>query len=531
MFKRYWLYLLLFAGSTILFTACNKTKRISPTLQQADNLMEKHPQDALQLLRKMPIPSQRYQYEVWNVLTTQALDRLYQPITPREAIMKRTTAFFDSIEDPKMQSKSHCYLGRIFQDKEDDINASKEFYTALIYAQQENDSLTMIRLMSNIGFILWNNGLLAEADSTYRAILPYEISENDTEGLAICYNRLGDFAMLQKKPDYKNAQRWLSASYCYAIRTSNKYITSNVEYSLSVLYANTNRFNDALMYAKRCQSSLLDSAQIYDTYLTLGKAFADAHRTDSAIHYLGISLNSNKYETKRQAYKLLSDIYVRLNNKDKALYYHIKYDESKDSVLQVKHPVNIVSSMKDIIKHQADIRSQSLTKSIISTFSIIFILLISSIFVCILFYSFLKKKDRKMMRILSYMKKNNERISLREQVSNTDIYKKLISNLQYNEQIVERKDKRTLLSSDWKDLISEINTAMPLFVSSLTERYEALTSTDIHFCCLVRMEFSYPDIANIQGYTQQAIDKRKQEIKERMNLQSTKEIREIVMNI
>ena len=135
------------------------------------------------------------------------------------------------------------------------------------------------------------------------------------------------------------------------------------------------------------------------------------------------------------------------------------------------------------------------------------------------------------MRILSYMKKNNERISLREQVSNTDIYKKLISNLQYNEQIVERKDKRTLLSSDWKDLISEINTAMPLFVSSLTERYEALTSTDIHFCCLVRMEFSYPDIANIQGYTQQAIDKRKQEIKERMNLQSTKEIREIVMNI
>jgi tetratricopeptide (TPR) repeat protein len=523
--------ILIFIAVLILSVISCKHKPLPDGLNRAKALMNSHPDSALNILESMAIPPERYNAETWKVLHVQALDRNYLPIIPYENIMLRSVRFFDSIgNNPEMQAKSHYYLGRIYQDKGNEIGTVREFLAATPYAEIDKDSALIVNIKSNLGFLLWNNGLLEQADSLYRQIIPLNEMIKDWEGLAIGYNRLGDFAMLKAQPENDSAKYYLKKSLSFAEKAKNTHTTSNVYYSLGVLSINCKKAKEAINYARRCRLMATDSVLKSSAYIVLGESYSYIHRLDSAEYFLSLCLRVRNVNVLIQANQLLSNISKEKGDKNKALYYSEQCSAYKDSLSKIKYPLDISNSIKDAIQNQ--IRVQY--KSSIFHYKALSIVILLILIVCVGIFVYLRRHRNKIIHDLEMENKKLNSVqnkSLRGQISETDIFKRLLDNLHFNENIVDRINKTMMKKSDWDELLFHINELSPDFIKALTDKYEGLTLTDIRFCCLVRLEFTYAEIANIEGYTLQAIGKRKMKIKGRMNLKTTKEIRDIVMKL
>jgi DNA-directed RNA polymerase specialized sigma24 family protein len=92
--------------------------------------------------------------------------------------------------------------------------------------------------------------------------------------------------------------------------------------------------------------------------------------------------------------------------------------------------------------------------------------------------------------------------------------------------------EKTLLSdAEWKEFQGQIDEIFPGFISRLKKLNHLLTDQDISFCCLVRLEFKYSDIASVFGCTPQAITKRKKRIFNQLGVDSTHAFEKFLKNL
>lgn len=100
-------------------------------------------------------------------------------------------------------------------------------------------------------------------------------------------------------------------------------------------------------FNKSLQQRLIwaDSLGIAENYTQLGEVFMAEKKWSSAIPFmhksLPISLKKHYQNLTQYNYKMLSDIYKKLNNADSALYYFEQYSAVKDSVHSIKVQENI----------------------------------------------------------------------------------------------------------------------------------------------------------------------------------------------
>ena len=80
-------------------------------------------------------------------------------------------------------------------------------------------------------------------------------------------------------------------------------------------------------------------------------------------------------------------------------------------------------------------------------------------------------------------------------------------------------------NEDWDNIVNNVNVAFDNFTLNLKETYPELTDLDIRFCCLVRLDFKYADIAYLWGCTSAAVYKRSWSVLEKMGLNKDKKVK------
>ncbi len=102
------------------------------------------------------------------------------------------------------------------------------------------------------------------------------------------------------------------------------------------------------------------------------------------------------------------------------------------------------------------------------------------------------------------------------------MYNKIVSSIDHhNNQTLNPSEKITLTDEEWKEFQNIVNDIFPGFIEQLEGPRYLLTSQDVSFCCLVRLEFNYSEIAGIFGCTPQAITKRKRRLFNQFDVEST----------
>ena len=123
--------------------------------------------------------------------------------------------------------------------------------------------------------------------------------------------------------------------------------------------------------------------------------------------------------------------------------------------------------------------------------------------------STLNEKSNELKR-LEVLAKENQRLRDRETYLSSLLIKdiKVIKNL---------KDKKVPIDDlQWEEIKKNINLLFDNYTIRLSQVIPSMTESDLQICCLIKLRFSNPDIANILNISPASVSKRKFRLKERI---------------
>ena len=568
-------------GIIFLFlTSClSPTDRVIPSLLRADSLIEVGCADsALSLLERMNLAelSSIQSRASYALLLTQAKDQNYVTHTD-DSLIRVAVDYYDTSDDITLRAKAHYYLGRVCQDRGDIEGTVREFLVAMPLAEKAENYDLNILLKSNLGLLFWRHGLQEEADSLYRQAVELAEAHHDSLRLAVVLVHCADICMERGEEYYTDAEKYLKRALKLVKDTDKQHTEELVFSSLSYLLEYQGKSREAILYANKGMRLVLDSSERYGYYLVIGSAYLQLEQYDSAFVYLNRGIPSDNYYAKTNAYMKLSEMAMRLGKQNEALEYETLYTIYKDSMKLVEQPVEVVSSLKDVLYRQSTERYESfLTRYR-------FCLLLFVLLFIITIYFFLQRRRKRKKEIARLVDKRQllyksieaikkeleeKKLEIKEiqqhcECLESDVNSKVQLDSCLNElleqyhsmqedlerRLVERDEevrrlrnlnlKFILMSSpiyqmlialceynklnpdgmkkitndEWVILLHEIDMASLGFVERLSTEYEYLLEEDIRFCCLLKMNLTINDLVAIYCLDRKSIYKKKERIK------------------
>lgn len=239
----------------------------------------------------------------------------------------------------------------------------------------------------------------------------------------------------------------------------------------------------------------------------MGSAYTISNRNDSALIFLYKSLLSHDYNVRKQTYQELASIYRKGEDKDRYIRLNNKYIQYEDSLELEKQPDNVILFIKNIkskSKWQLNKKKNEINGDQIN-------MIIDDI---------VNSKIKKLTAP-----------SLRKQMMTENIYLKLLEIRDYNSTISEKIEKVRIKSSEWDELQKSIQRYLPDVFTTLNLNYCQLNEKDIRFLCLIRLEFTYREIALILALTPQAIDYRREVLRKKMGCDSEESLKQSIFSL
>lgn len=565
--------LILFLVVSMILLSCHPRSEEPSVLTLADSLMSARPDSALHLLESTSLLDMKTLGDSakYALLITQARDKNYVKHTT-DSLIRLAVDYYDSAGDILLKTKAHYYLGRIYQDMENEPLTIREYLIAMSTVEKTNDYELTCILQGNLGYLYFQQGLYDKADSLYQRAEQLAIMHCDTNRLATALSKRGDICMLRNEKSYTEAEQYLERALSLAKISKNESVEQIIVNSLSILYSYTGDSSKVISYSKRGISIQKDTAEHGSYYLLLGDAFYGKHQYDSAVVYLMKCLYSKRYYTRSMACMRLADIEKSRGNLDQALLWKDRYDAYKDSALHRECLGDIIASEKDTKMHlyaRENKRFVQKYQNYIYLFCTVIVLLgIYFIYrrrkhqkiVCSLEdekelliqnaseqieekEAKLKRKESEIAllqmligecegdRIRAHLLKSELEIQLearqklfRSIMLGSEIYKRLVEVINQNKRTIVTTEKIILDESDWVNFIAEVDRISGGFTSRLKNQYELLNEDDVRFCCLVKIGLNYPRIALVLNRTLNMMYKRRDSILAKMKSQNLKKL-------
>lgn len=555
----------------LLFCSCHRRPAASlhPALQQAQSLMQSHSDSALVLLRYFSSKSfsDSSDMAAYALLRTKAEDKNYIDHT-NDSLINLAVSYYDRHGSDLQKVEAHYYLGRTFQDRGDDVHAAEQFIKASSFAQKLDNKEKLYQIQTNLAFLFWNNNIYDQADSLYRQVVVWNKNQKNYEGLAIAYGKLGAIAMQNKNPDYKRAERYLNTAYLLLGKIRNNHIKNDILSSLIYLYVNINRPLNVLKLSKESERLSKDNYHIYETYLAKGCAYKQIDCNDSAKKYLSLSLSSVYNTTKAEAYHQLKVIAEKEGDKSSALSYANAYNMYRDSIDNNRQSDQVIAVFKNLINKQVELKHKAAEKRFKQ------ILYIAAFVIIILLYLFYSKR-RYINEVLSLLhatiSDNKSSIAaLKDTIKQKDLTIQELSTSEWKHAKLSKcesgiiqnslpfetlrqhfekypicdiiiraiHNNKELMSSqellndtEWKMFEEAVADMLPYLVKELHNERYSLNEKNFRFCCLLCLGFNFTEIAYIFGCTPQAINKRKNKVFKKMEVDSLEELEDLIKKL
>ena len=163
--------ILLFVLSLFLLVACNPQPEAPELLEQAQLLMEDHPDSALLLIDSIFYPEKslsKHDYMYYQVAKVQAKYKTYRPVKDDTLIFEARRYFEKHNKDLEKTTLAHFYSGAVYRDKNHYDKAMQAYKDAATIAQKTNDPDLKGIVQYNIGDLLLQDNLIEEALDAYK---------------------------------------------------------------------------------------------------------------------------------------------------------------------------------------------------------------------------------------------------------------------------------------------------------------------------------------------------------------------------
>ncbi len=181
----------------------------------------------------------------------------------------------------------------------------------------EYEKIRFIALIyTRLGELFYNENYCDLAITKYRKALKYELLLEENSFIANTYKCLGNSYQLYNKPD--SALYYYNESLRYNSSLPNKL---DVDKSIAQILIDKDE-RDSAYNLIRYNLNKIDNYFAMDSYISIfGDIYYKDKEYDSALYYLGKSVESTNYYTKLFSSTRLSAIYDSIGNREKKTYY------------------------------------------------------------------------------------------------------------------------------------------------------------------------------------------------------------------
>ena len=405
--------------------ACNERQSNNRQLILADSLMQSRPDSALCILQDISMEKLTTQADsaYYVLLLTQARDKNYVVQTD-DSLIRYAVAYYDKMNDVRMQAKAHYYWGCVYRDMNRQAEAFREFLIAAPLTEKAKEKRQLGLVYNNIGFIYNMQGFNEKADSIYQLMEVIAQEVKDTVLWSEALSRQASINLMKGGNYFSMTEQKLLNAFVVADKMEHNGLKADISASLSNLYSRMNQGEKALYYAKLNLSLRKDTARSYHAFLILGDAYYKCEQYDSAIFYLNKSLMSKDYGKKAGAYMRLADIAMIQGNAALSVELERNSSAYKDSLYKFRRSV-VANEMVEAETDAHTMLQKIYYKGRLNKYLYAFILITAMIIIVALsLYKRYRRKNDLLQKDKQQLEKVNQDLSQHYANLQTDITEK-----------------------------------------------------------------------------------------------------------
>ncbi len=242
-------------------------------------------------------------------------------------------------------------------------------------------------------------------------------------------------------------------------------------------------------------------------YHSLGNAYASKNDLETALYYrfktLAILDSTKNNDDKLVVYKEIADNYKKLNDSIKSQEYELKYFTLKHSLDSIKNHARI-DAHEQIV---GEIKEEQDQYEFISM--IVLGILLSLMIIGVIFFKRNRKKS----------KQKQEEIS------------KKLESVQEDKTADQVKELVALAKKNDLAFLPTFNKVFPHFRDTLLKRHPKLTTNDIKFCALIKLNFTSKEIAQYTFVSIKTVESKRYRLRKKLELDSAIDLNKWIKNI
>lgn len=519
-------YILFAIVYALLLTACTPTHRDSEWLKQAEEHFDAVRTDSI-LTYLYKINENRLSEEEQRTFFRIKFATFIQTDPQGYKQMKELADYYQQQKDTAHLQTMRKALYRDYNFREKYVQADSvlnEIQRTYIHRKDTNG-------------ILWSYSMKAHLHESGGRIdsALYYIDKRMTSKKSLSkrkYHYYQKALLLMKTKNHTDAETLLDSAKIIALNEKDEDFLYHLSTYYHELYTTQGQYAKALktIQASRENMKRKDAAS-HNLYKA--QTFELMHREDSARYYYDVVAKSENLFLASEAIYHLSRLAEADDDPEKAYLHHQDATGYIDQVYRA-YQSQAKNNAFNELKWQSEIDNLKISRQryIITALSLVLALSLLIASGIILF----QRKKRKEMEIRQIMvEKENQLLrqaeelsQLREKASTLreelirkmDIFKKVTS---LQEEPVEDKQSISLTKEDWKEIKSLLDSQYDQFTTRLKKAIPELTTSDIRFCCLLKVNISMQDLANIYHINKESVSRRKQRIKAKIGAELLKE--------
>lgn len=306
----------------LLIVGCNPQPESKQLLQQAQQLVDTHPDSAMHLIDSIFYPDaslNRKSYMEFLVTQVQAKYKTYRPVAEDTLIFIAKDYFTKHNNDPSQTALAWFYSGCVYREQQRFDQTMQHYKEAEQYASKTENADLKVLIKYNMGDLLTGEGLHRQALTYYSESAEiYSRSFGEMyKKRATCLAAMGRMYLLLEQPD--SAFLYFQKGLDIAENSSDDNLQSLLTQNLSVMYKELKEYEKSELYLRQSFELNQDSTALPRYYLNFAEVYSGMNRKDLAIFYAD-KLEESLYLADDNSFKLSAYNFLSNRKKDQGDY-------------------------------------------------------------------------------------------------------------------------------------------------------------------------------------------------------------------
>ena len=331
--------------------------------------------------------------------------------------------------------------------------------------------------------------------------------------------------LLMKVQAYTEAEVSLDSAKAIALTEENEEFLYHLSAYYLQLYTAQGQYDKALQMVQASRKNM-KRKDVASHNLYKAQVFELMHREDSARYYYNVVAQSENLFLASEALYHLSKLAEADDDPEKAYLHHQDATGYIDQVYRA-YQSQAKNNAFNELKWQSEIDALKINRQqhIILILSLI-LTLVGLSAIGIIYRQREKRKrledKQKQMEQENQLLRQAEELNCLREKANS-LREELIRRMEVFQKVPSLHDTTSedetsinLSQEDWKEITTLLNNQYDQFTHRLKKAVPALITADIQFCCLLKINVSMQDIANIYHINKESVSRRKQRIKSKI---------------